>query len=261
MPILTLHALRGIHPMSAVCDDESAEFRPGNWYDTLTGKGSATVAIQLLGYRETREMVRRLDYPTDLYPELEVVEPETTACMSSNGRESSQGVYVGRACASCPHAMRRCREQVSAVVRNVETDDEKPRQVMFRGAGLPTWTEIVLESHCDEVTNYWDVVFVLKGRIVKAGPGKAFIAQVVETRPATADEKAAAERLARKTVGTLLRLIEQGALALAPAQDPEPEMGALPAGDPEAAPAVAATAGGNGKGRGARGNGKGRGAR
>jgi len=250
MPILTLHALRGIHPMSAVCDDESPEFRPGNWYDTLTGKGSETITVQLLGDRETREMVRRADYPTQLYPELEVIEPETTACQSSNGRFSTQGVYAGRACDTCPHAMRRCRLMANAIVRNANTDDEKPRELVFRRGSLPAWTEILLESKNDEVASTWDVVFTLKGRIVKYGTGKAFIAEVIARRSATDAEKAAAEKLARKTVGTLLRLIEQGALA--PAQDPEPEMAALPAGGTEAAPAVAATAGGNGKGRAAR---------
>jgi len=250
MPILTLHALRGIHPMSAVCDDESAEFRPGNWYDTLTGKGSETITVQLLGDRETREMVRRSDYPTQLYPELEVIEPETTACQSSNGRFSTQGIYAGRACDTCPHAMRRCRLMANAIVRNAATDDEKPRELIFRGGSLPAWTEVQLESKNDEVAATWDVVFTLRTWAMKAGPGKAFIAQVIESRPATADEKAAAEKLARKTVGTLLRLIEQGGTT--PALEPEAEVPALPPVETEAAPAVAATARGNGKGRVAR---------
>jgi hypothetical protein len=245
MPVIALHVLGVIHPMSGVADDDA--FRPGKIIDSLSGEASETVEVQLLDSHESREFTRRKDYPIEIYPELEQVEVDSPGCLSGNGRVSSIGLYSGRTCSLCPHALRRCVYRRNAWMRYVGTTDEKPRELLFKGLrqSLPAWTEI--EFATSNAPENWHIVARLRGAIVKAGPGKAGIWRVEELRPATDAEIEAAGTMCRRVSTMLARLIagEAELKALAGGgDDNEPD-------DVEKeTPAIsAAPAGGNGKGR------------
>jgi hypothetical protein len=242
MAILSLHTLRVIHPMSACADDEpGSAFRPGNLVDSLSGEASETVEVQVLGYHESRQLDRRKDYPTDIYPEFEAVEVDAPACISSNGHTATVGLYTDRACARCPHALTRCALRVNAWTRFLGTSDEKIRELLFKSKSLPTWSEIEFETQNDEVPFTWHVVLKLRGKVVKAGPGKASVFLLEGVRPATADEVAAAERMWVRISSTLTKLSSGGAVRALPASTVE---------EPESVePEPVAAASGNGKGR------------
>ena len=114
---LRLPGLTCVHPLSKMVSDDG--LTPGRFYDAGTGEELETVEVQLLGCRPDRVFYMPSDKSEQLalltnHPEVALASGDRI-CSSSNGRESTSGVYLGQQCSTCPH-VRPCSERLVTLV-------------------------------------------------------------------------------------------------------------------------------------------------
>ncbi len=220
MAKLPLRQLRLIHLMTkgASMDPASPMF-VGNWRDVASGKGYKEIEVQVLGYHDSREFVRRDRTPTEHYPEIEKIEKDSLVCASSNGVRATAGLYIGTECNLCPHSSQRCPERSNVIVRLANVTDDRFREILFKGPSLTSWTDVLLDIET-LVAQPYQLVIKLSGEIIEYGEGKAALIVYDGYREATPEEVAAAEAMMGR-VATLLKRIQAGddTRALTPASE------------------------------------------
>lgn len=211
---LRLPGLTCVHPLSKMVADDG--ITPGQFYDAGRGEELETVEVQLLGCRPDRVFYMPSEKPAQLelltkYQEIALASGDRI-CSSSNGRESTSGVYLGEACATCPH-VRPCSERIVALV-HLPGDVGFPRELPISWASQGALTQMLVSGGARP----WTKVFTLKGsQRENSKKGVSIVIRVEATRDATEEEIAAAETVLSDRVEPYLDNL------MAPAQTALPE--------------------------------------